>query len=133
MPRGKRTEYAGSTQLTANAIKAMLQYSATKLRDENGAQYDELVQGGGEVNGLGAITLAYLTDTSKAPGTIWMPVALPEWSSFGGVDEPWSQSVIWGTRLVGGSSIVQMNQLAWADNIVWGTGELDNIVWGTFS
>src|SRR6266581_4011865 len=53
---------------TVNAIKAMLQYSATPLHDEYGVPYDALTQGAGEVNGLGALTLAYCTDTSKPAG-----------------------------------------------------------------
>ena len=133
LPRGKRTDYAGTTPLTANAVKAMLQYSATRLRDANGAPYDELTQGSGEVNGVGAVTLAYYADTTKAPGTYWLTAGVSESTTFGGVNEPWSQSVIWGTRLVTGSSLIQLNQSAWADNIVWGTGEMDNIVWGTVS
>jgi subtilisin family serine protease len=39
---------------TANAIKAMLQYSAARLHDESGFEYDALTQGAGEVNGLAA-------------------------------------------------------------------------------
>jgi len=111
----------------------MLQYTATPLRDGNGVQYDALVQGAGEVNGLGAITLAYFADTTKPAGSFWQAATFPAFSPYGGVDEPWSQSVIWGTRQVSGSSIIEVNQAAWGDNIVWGTGEMDNIVWGTFS
>ena len=131
LPKGKRTDFTGTTPLTANAVKAMLQYSATRLRDQDGAQYDELTQGSGEVNGVGAMTLAYYADTTRAHGTYWLTSAVSESTTFGGVEEPWSQSLIWGTRLVSGSSIIQLNQYAWADNIVWGTGEMDNIVWGT--
>jgi serine protease AprX len=131
LKRSQRSAYPGAPVLTANAIKAMLQYSATPLRDANGVTYDGLVQGAGEVNGLGAITLAYFTDTTKTAGSFWLATAFPAVSPYGGVDEPWSQSVIWGTRLVTGSSIIEVNETAWASNIVWGTGELDNIVWGT--
>jgi serine protease AprX len=131
LPKGRRTEFSGTTPLTANAVKAMLQYSATKLRDQSGVAYDELTQGSGEVNGAGAMTLAYYADTTKAPGSSWLTAAVSESTTFGGIEEPWSQSVIWGTRLVSGSSIIGLNQLAWGDNIVWGTGEMDNIVWGT--
>jgi serine protease AprX len=131
LPKGRRTEFTGTTPLTANAVKAMLQYSATKLRDQDGAVYDELTQGSGEVNGVGATTLAYYADTTQTPGTYWLTAGVAESTTFDGVEEPWSQSVIWGTRLVSGSSIIQLNQFAWGSNIVWGTGEMDNIVWGT--
>ena len=43
---------------TANAVKAMLQYSATRLHDDSGVEYDSLTQGAGEVNGLGALVLS---------------------------------------------------------------------------
>jgi len=64
-------------------------------------------------------------------GGALVETARAEEASPEGVEEAWSQSVIWGTRLVTGSSIIDLNQSAWANNIVWGTGEMDNIVWGT--
>jgi len=133
LKRNQRTAYAGSPALTPNAIKAMLQYSATPLRNANGMPYDVLTQGSGEVNGLGAMLLSYYADTTKPAGSYWMSATLPPSTPFGGIEEPWSQRAVWGTRVLEGSSIVELNQAAWGDNIVWGTGELDNIVWGTFS
>ena len=131
--RNLRTEYGGAPPLTPNAIKAMLQYSATPLRDGNGSTYDALTQGSGEVNGPGALLLAYSTDTTRDAGAFWLTTAWPTTTRFGGVDQPWAQTVVWGTRILRGSSIVEVNQAAWAANIVWGTGELDNLVWGTVS
>lgn len=122
-----------SRRLGANAIKAMLQYTATPLRDADGNRYDHLTQGSGLVNGTAAVTLAGFADTAKGPGSFWLPTTLQPWTRFDNTDEAWSQTVIWGTRLVQGSSVIELNQLAWSDNIVWGTGELDNVVWGTFS
>ena len=77
----------------------------------------------------------------------------PESTTFGGVEEPWSQSVIWGTCLVTGSSLDRaesvrlggqhrlghrrdgqhrLGHVSGDDNIVWGTMiDGDNIVWGT--
>ena len=131
--KNQRTEYAGVPGLTPNALKAMLQYSATLLRNAEGVAFDALTQGSGEVNGLGALALAYFADTTQTAGSYWMTTNWPPMTNFGGVEEPWSQTIVWGTRLMRGSSLVEVNQIAWADNIVWGTGELDNIVWGTFS
>lgn len=119
--------------LTANAVKALLQYTATPLHDVDGEQYDHLTQGSGLVNGIAAVTLAGQVNTTTAPGTFWLPTTLQPWTRFDNTDEAWSQAVVWGTRLVQGSSVIELNQLAWSDNIVWGTGELDNIVWGTFT
>jgi serine protease AprX len=143
MAHGNRKPYTGVPALTPNAVKAMLQYSATPLRDAAGLKYDALTQGSGEVNGYGALALAGAANTGARAGTFWMSVSWPTQTSFGGVDEEWSQSVVWGTRVLQGSSLIDINQGAWASNIVWGTGTLgkvvvrgtvadDNIVWGTF-
>jgi serine protease AprX len=118
--------------LTPNAIKAMLQYSATPLRNDAGAKYDVLTQGAGEVDGDAAIRLAYLADTSKPAGTPWMG-DITFATQFGSDVEPWSQFVVWGTRLVGGPGLMDLNQAAWSQAVTWGAGELDNIVWGTIA
>ena len=126
----KLAPYVPPPALTPNAIKAMLQYSATPLRDASGNPYDRLTQGAGEVDGLGAVTLAYTVDTSKLPGTAWMPAVTPS-TQFGTELHAWSQSIVWGTRLVSGVGLMEVNQLAWSQAMTWGAGELDNIVWGT--
>ena len=124
--------YVAPPALTPNAIKGMLQYSATPLRDENGVKYDVLTQGTGEVDGLAAITLAYLADTNQPAGTAWMSGVTPT-TQFGTELAGWSQSVVWGTRVVSGAGLMDINQSAWSEAMMWGSGELDNIVWGTFS
>jgi serine protease AprX len=139
-----RLPFPGAPALTPNAIKAMLQYSATPIRDANGAKYNALTQGAGLANGLGAMVLAYLADTTKTAGSFWMSASsFPPSTPFDGVEQPWAQSLIWGTRSVQGTSLMDIDQAAWGDNIVWGTGDLgsrpwatvsaadDNIVWGT--
>jgi serine protease AprX len=145
LKRPQRSAYPGAPELKSNAIKALLQYSATQIHKEDGAPYGPLEQGAGLVNGLGAIALAYSIDTTKAAGEYWATYDMPPSTNFDGIEEPWSQSVIWGTRLLRGSSVVDLRQAAWEDNVVWGTGELgrivsgtfsadeDNIVWGTFA
>jgi serine protease AprX len=126
----KLAPYIPPPPMTPNAIKAMLQYSATPLRDAKGGRFDALTQGAGEVDGLGALTLAYSADTSKAVGTSWMP-SIPASTQFGTDVETWSQQIVWGTRLVRGSGLIEINQAAWMPAVVWGAGELDNVVWGT--
>jgi serine protease AprX len=126
----KLAPYVPPPALTPNAIKAMLQYSATPLHDANGVRFDALTQGAGEVDGLGALTLAYLADTTRAVGTPWM-TAIPASTEFGTDVEPWSQEIVWGTRLVSGAGLIEINQAAWQGAVTWGAGELDNIVWGT--
>ena len=126
----KLSAYVPPPALTPNAIKAMLQYSATRLRDANGVTYDALTQGAGEVDGVGAVTLAYYADTAAGTGAAWMGAVTPT-SQFGTTVEPWSQEIVWGTRLVTGSGLMEINQAAWQTSVTWGSGELDNIVWGT--
>ena len=126
-----RTSYPGAPSLHAGALKAQLQFSATPLRDGSGAFYDALTQGTGEVNGAGAVLLAYSTDTTKPVREYWLTTATSLSSPFAGIEEPWSQAITWGTRLVAGSSIVEVNQAAWRSDVVWGAGQLDNLVWGT--
>jgi hypothetical protein len=129
--RQKRlTPYVPPPALTSNAIKAMLQYSATPLRDAAGTKYDALTQGAGEVDGLGAMLLAYYADTSALPGTVWMTPLTPQ-TQFGTDIQTWSQNIVWGTRAVTGTGLIEVNQTAWAQSVTWGSGELDNIVWGT--
>jgi len=143
LKRNQRVPFPGAPALSSNAIKAMLQYSATRIHDDVGTIYGPLEQGAGLVNGLGAIALAYSVDTTKLPGEYWATFEMPPTTTFGGVDEPWSETAIWGTTLLRGTSVVYLRQPAWDANIVWGTGELtdkvwammsadeDNIVWGT--
>ena len=131
LPKGQRASWVAPPRLTANAVKAMLQYTATPIRDASGVVYDQLTQGTGLANGLGGITLAYYADTTTSVGSTWLTSAFTPTSRFGDVDESWSQSLIWGTRVMTGSSLVEVNQMSWDNNIVWGTGEFDNIVWGT--
>ncbi len=61
-----RTAFAGAPPLTPNAAKALLQFTALKVHDELGAEYDALTQGAGSVNPAGAIDLASKIDTSAA-------------------------------------------------------------------
>jgi serine protease AprX len=128
----RRTPSVAPPLLTPNAIKAMLQYSATPLKDASGNPYDALTQGAGLVNGLGSIVLAWVTDTTKPAGAAWLTSYdfQPE-TEFGGVLETWAQRIIWGTVPVSGANLVEFNQSAWAPSVTWGAGELDNIVWGT--
>ncbi|PYR11500.1 MAG: hypothetical protein DMG00_10300 [Acidobacteria bacterium] len=116
---------------TANAIKAMLQYSATRLKDEYGVEYDALTQGAGEVNGLGALVLAYVVDTSKPIGSNWLTAAIDPHTVFGAENVAWAQDVIWGTNVLSGTDVMSVNQAAWAQNILWGTGDNDNPIWGS--
>jgi len=119
--------------MTPNTIKAMLQYSATPLHNANGVKYDALTQGAGEVNGLGAIELAYFADLTQPVGSYWMTSPYVPTTQFGDTVEPWAQDIIWGTTVMTGASLVDVRQSAWSTATMWGSGELNNIVWGTLS
>jgi serine protease AprX len=145
LKRNQRGSFDAPPDLTNNAIKALLEYSATPLRDERGRRYGALEQGAGLVNAAGAVALSYSIDTTRRAGEYWATMQTPPVTRFDGIDVPWNQTVVWGTRRLGGTSVVDLRQAAWEDNIVWGTGELraitwgmvadgeDNIVWGTLA
>jgi serine protease AprX len=97
--------------LTPNAVKAVLQYTAT-LRPE----WDALSQGGGFLDGDAAVSLAAFYATAR-PG---------ESLTFG---DSWSRQIIWGNyRVTGG--VLQPWGSAWSANIIWGS-DADNIIWGS--
>jgi serine protease AprX len=132
LKRNQREPFPAPPALTPNTVKALLEYSATPLRNTNGVPYSALEQGSGLVNGVGAVALAYYLDTTRRAGQYWLTHDTVPSTDFGGVQEPWSQTVIWGDHLLHGTSVVDLRQAAWEDNIVWGTGAFQNIVWGMF-
>ncbi len=122
--------------LPPNAIKAVLEYTATPLGDKNGQPLDALTQGAGEVNAAGAIALAQAIDTdSCASGWVVGDVTLS--TAFGNQDVAWSQNIVWGNYFVSALPAAMFaNGAPYDDNIVWGTlgrASDDNIVWGNFA
>jgi len=121
--------------LPANAVKAILEYSATPLKHMGGLPYDELEQGLGEVNGKGAIDVAWSLDLNAPVGAPWLG-ATEAVTVFDKEMTAWSQNIVWGNYLVRGIDSLYFSSDAWGDNIVWGTvaaEEGDNIVWGNFA
>ena len=97
--------------LTPNAVKAVLQYTATVTPN-----VDALSQGAGFLNGDAAVSLSRFYATSRAGDSY----------ATGG---NWSRHIIWGNRRVSGGMLQPWGS-AWATNIIWGsTG--DNIIWGS--
>jgi serine protease AprX len=120
--------------LSSGAVKALLQFTAIPVRDDNGELYDELTQGGGGINAGGAIALAARIDGSIAAPNYWLTG--PSTGSFGSTvigrqTYAWRQSILWDDNIVWGSGLMTHSQSAWIDNIVWGSD--DNIVWGSTS
>jgi hypothetical protein len=131
-----RAGYRGAAPLTANAVKAILEFSALRVDG-----FDTLTQGTGQVNANGAIALASAIDNSAPDGAWWLRAGVPVQTTIGGVQYPWSQQVIWGGSLLTGDLVYYdlkawSQAVEWGDNIVWGTQAQvraldDNIVWGT--
>ncbi len=93
-------------QLTPNAVKAILQYTA-----EVYAGYDALTEGAGFLNAKGAVALArqFATKSTKLP-----------------VDATrWSGAVTWGNRLMKGG-VVTASANAWPSSVRWGAERTDN-------
>jgi serine protease AprX len=129
--------------LTANAAKAILEYTAVPLQ-----HVDALTQGTGQINAAGAAQLASSVNTAAVPGTWWLQYGVPNSSTIGGASYEWAQNIIWGTSVLSGRFIFYRS-LAFDDNIIWGTAlshgyqivgsrrlrvgtmATDNIIWGT--
>jgi serine protease AprX len=124
--------------LTPNAVKAILQYTAEKR-----SGYDALTQGAGFLNTHGAVELAkffrnHQSGASYPRNRSWSKQII--WGNrrvSGGVLAPdanaWGLNVVWGTLSSFGENIV-WGTLCGSDdceNVVWGTAALENVVWGT--
>jgi serine protease AprX len=119
-------------QLTPNAVKAILEYTAIPLTGVN-----PLTQGTGSLNGGGAVLLAQKVDPGRPIGQWWLTGGVQPVTVIAGQSLGWSRSVIWNNRLVSGD-VVFVNRAAWSqssewgDTVVWGTGDGgDTVVWGT--
>jgi serine protease AprX len=103
--------------LTPNLVKAILEYTAQVYPG-----YNELTQGAGFLNTLGAVRLAKFYKTAKAGDRV-------------PTQKIWSRHVLWGNHVITGGILVPSKN-AWATNIIWGTAKTlgatgDDIIWGT--
>jgi serine protease AprX len=114
-----RTKHPGAP-LTPNAVKAILQYTALPLANE-----DTLTQGAGALNAAGAIALAAAIDPSRPVGSGWLATGVNAWTTIGDQTLAWSQRVVWGDRVIWGNQILT-NDPAWGLRVVWG----DRVIWG---
>jgi serine protease AprX len=113
-----------STRLTPNTVKALLEFAAIPLVGP-----DAVTQGRGELNAVGAVTLASAIDPAQAQGAWWLTSPIDTFTTLGNETHSWSQSVQWGTKVVWGNTVF-INQPAWATDVVWGAGDDDTVVWG---
>jgi serine protease AprX len=121
--------------LSSGAVKALLQFTAIPVHDNDGELYDELTQGAGGINAGGAIELAARIDGSIAAPQYWLTgpsTGVIGSTVIGKESYAWRQSILWDDNIVWGSGLVTHNQSVWNDNIVWGSNSGDdNIVWGS--
>jgi serine protease AprX len=119
--------------LPPNALKAVLQYTAFRLKDSTGAFYDALTQGTGAINPRGAVVMALAIDPGVPAGSPWLRATPAPVTRIGGAPVPWSQALFWDDNIVWGTDALSFHSRQWDDNIVWGTTltDPDNIVWGT--
>ncbi len=123
-------------KLTANALRAVLQYSAIPVLSSTGATADALTQGAGQINGGGAIALAWVITADAPMGSKWLTAGhqtITPTTDIGDSKYTWSQSILWGARRLSGANLMTEQRPAWGAGIVWGEGlgsEDDNIVWG---
>jgi serine protease AprX len=130
-----KSGYHRQRPLTANLVKAMLEFSAIPV---GGADY--LTQGAGEINAAGAITLGSGIDTSAGAGNYWVRSSIPGFTVIGGQMLGWGQNIIWDTTVYTGN-LLYVSNTVWTSNIVWDTNivwdrsvayvRAGNIVWGT--
>jgi serine protease AprX len=112
--------FPSAPELTPNAIKAILQYTALPL-----ANVDNLTQGAGGLNAGAAVALAGGINTAASSGAYWASSGNYPQTTIAGVTYTWAQSYVWGPNVTKGNAILY-NKSLWGLNIVWG----DNLVWG---
>jgi hypothetical protein len=119
--------------LTPNTVKAVLQYSAIPVLDDDGTRFNALAQGAGQIEVTGAVALARAINPQAPMGSPWLSTSIAPSTVIGNHSYAWSQSIIYGNRRLAGATLLNEQRPAWALNIVWGEGlgdEDDNIVWG---
>jgi serine protease AprX len=113
--------------LTPNAVKAILQYTALDVNDESGGPADSLTKGAGALNAASAIALARTIDTSQPVGALWLVSGVDEYTVIGDDTHSWGTHIIWGTDVSWGNPLLYSEE-AWGDHIIWGTHR--DAVWG---
>ncbi len=120
-------------KITPNAIKAILQATALPLPNT-----DQLTQGNGRLNMLGALSVARAVNPWTPIGQMWLTTSISNTTSIEGQPITWASHVVWGDHIVWGDGLVY-NQELWANHVVWGdsapwvgnmTVDPNHIVWG---
>ena len=121
------------SDLTPNAIKAILQYTALPMPG-----YDLLTQGAGSLNAAGAIELAGKVNPDVPAGGYWLTDVPVGATTIDGVSFDWAQRIIWGSRVIWGNTL-DINQPTWGQRVIWGSTATDGssviqgsrVIWGS--
>ena len=115
--------------LTPNAVKGILEYTAIRLPNA-----DYLTQGAGEINAAWRGDAGRRDQHRRAAEFVVAGLGVPGYTTIDGVQNPWSEIVIWDNAVLGGNLLYYKN-IIWGTNIVWGTHSKlvrgRNIVWGS--
>jgi serine protease AprX len=133
-----RSTHPLAPPLSPNAIKAILQFTATPVGFAQSPPPDALVQGAGALNVPAALDLARAIDPSQPVGSDWLFGSVSPYSTYDGVLLPWSGEISWGNISLTGS-LLDLNRDAWSPSLPWGnattwTADIipgNNIVWGS--
>jgi serine protease AprX len=111
--------------IAPNAIKAVLQYTATPLDQRagatnGGATPDALTQGAGSINAPAAIAAARAIDASRPIGADWLSGTLSPSTTYAGEAWPWAATITWRDTLLGGATLVELRRAAWGLGTSWG-------------
>jgi subtilisin family serine protease len=115
----ERHRQVSTVPLTANLVKAVLQFTAIPL---NGS--DVLSQGAGAVNPPGALAVVGQL-SGNADATLRSTSLAEPTTTIGSETYTWNQAVIWGHTNVYGD-IIYANEPAWGAQATWGTA----VIWG---
>jgi serine protease AprX len=115
-----RQAHAHAALLTPNAIKAILQFSATPVGFASAGPPDALIQGAGAINVPAALDLARAIDPDQPLGADWLSRAVSPFTTYGRLALPWAQAITWRDTVLSGS-VLDQNRTAWGLSVPWGT------------
>jgi serine protease AprX len=133
-----RASHPLAPALTPNAIKAILQFTATPIGAGQSSPPDALTQGAGAVNVPAALDLAQAIDPSRPVGADWLAGNFSPYTVYGASTLPWSTAIAWGNTPFSGG-LLDLNREAWSRSRAWGgattwTSDIiqgNNLVWGS--
>lgn len=117
--------------LTPNAVKAILMYSAQTLPLGLSTGLSDLTQGAGYLNVPGAVETAAKINASAPTGAYWLNANLSGATLIQSETIPWGRTLFWANRRAGGDTI-SYHQFAWGSNVAWGESGTwsSNVAWG---